>query len=50
MGLHKTKKHLHNWRNGHHIEEAAHKMRENPCQFYNRERINNQNLQETKKS
>jgi hypothetical protein len=31
MGLHKTKKPLHNKRNGHQIEDAAHRMGENLC-------------------
>jgi thiol-disulfide isomerase/thioredoxin len=34
MGLHETKKLLHNKRNGHQIEEAVHRMGENLCQLY----------------
>jgi hypothetical protein len=34
MGLDEAKVLLHNKRNGHYIEEAAHKMGENHCQLY----------------
>jgi hypothetical protein len=34
MGLHEITKLLHNKRNGHQIEEAAHRMRENLCKLY----------------
>jgi hypothetical protein len=34
MGIHGTKKLLNNKRNGHQIEEAAHRMGENLCQLY----------------
>jgi hypothetical protein len=34
MGLYEVKKLLHDKRNGHQIEEGAHRMKENLCQQY----------------
>jgi hypothetical protein len=45
MELHKTKKFLHNERNGHQIEKAAHRMGESLFQLYICQGINNQNTQ-----
>jgi hypothetical protein len=42
MGLNKIKKLLHNKRNGHQMEKAAHRML---CQVYIWQGINNQNIQ-----
>jgi hypothetical protein len=44
MGLHEATKLLHNKRNGHQIEEAAHRMGENVCLLYIWKEINNQNI------
>jgi hypothetical protein len=49
MGLHKTKKLLHNKRNGHQIKDAVYRMWENLCQLYTWQGISNQTLQEAQK-
>jgi hypothetical protein len=41
----KLKKFLQNKRNGHQIEEAAHRMGENHFQLYIWQKVNNQNIQ-----
>jgi hypothetical protein len=50
MGLHETKMLLHNKRNGHQTEEAAHRIGENPCQLYIWQGMNNQNIQGAQKT
>jgi hypothetical protein len=50
MGLHEIKMLLHNKSNGHQIEEAAHRIGENPCQLYIRQGINDQNIKEAQQS
>jgi hypothetical protein len=50
MALHETKKLLYNKRNGHQIEDNAQRMRENLCQLYIWQGINNQNIQGVQKT
>jgi hypothetical protein len=50
MGSHEIKKHLHNKRNGHQIEEAADRIGENLCQLHIRQGTDNQNIQGAQKS
>jgi paraquat-inducible protein B len=45
MGLHDTKKLLHNERNGHQIEKATHRMGEKSLSAIHLVGINNQNIQ-----
>jgi hypothetical protein len=50
MGLNKIKKLLHNKRNGLKTVETTHRMGENICQIYIRQRTDNQNIQGTSKT
>jgi uncharacterized protein YukE len=50
MGLHKAKKLLLNKRNGLLTEETIHRVGENICQLYIRQRTDNQNIQGTQKN
>jgi hypothetical protein len=47
MELDKIKKLLHNERNGLYTEETTHRVGENICLLYIRQRIDNQNIQGT---
>jgi hypothetical protein len=50
MGLNKTKKLLHNKRNGLYTEDITHRVGENICQVNIRQRTDNQNVKETHKT
>jgi hypothetical protein len=50
MGRHKTKKLLHNKRNGLKTVETTHRVGENICQLHIRQRTDNQNIQGTQKT
>jgi hypothetical protein len=50
MGLHEVRKLLHNKRNGFKIEDITHRVGENICWLYIRQKTDNQNIQGTQKT
>jgi hypothetical protein len=49
LGLYKIKKLLHNKRNSFYTEETTHRVGENICQLYIRQKTDNQHIQEAGK-